>query len=260
MGYIKKIKTDKDTKKVVSVRVPEIVVNAFNSAGVEAKEFGYELKMPDVVEEALLNALSELREETGVDFLKLEKFKYEMSGLQEKLEIDSKNKYDFNRLSNEIKSQVFRIGSLGESVDIDLIIKEKEKEIKRLWSTHMINKKEKKVRTELEELTESNQRLRSQLNALHDDDYYNNGGHDRDMAHNEGWGRSYDKIRHAADNAYKETFDALMNKNEIVIQEQIDGENKATRARQKVFLSEKYPEKTNAEIEDIMDAPFDNEV
>ena len=89
MGYIKKIKIDKDTKKVVSVRVPEIVVNAFNSAGVEAKEFGYELKMPDVIEEALINALNELKDETGVDFLKLEKFKHEMNGLLDKLKIDS---------------------------------------------------------------------------------------------------------------------------------------------------------------------------
>jgi len=257
MSYIKKIKIDKDKKKVVSVRVSEIVVNAFNSAGVEAKEIGYEFKLPDVIEEALLSTLRELRDETGVDFLKLERFKYEMNSLQDKLQIDSRKRFDFNKLSNEIKTQAFNIGNTGESVDIDLIIKEKEKEIKSLWSTHMISKKEEKVRTELEELTENVASLKGQLNALHDDDYYNNGGHDRDMAHNEGWGHSYDKIRHAADNAYKETFDALMKKNKKEIQEQIDSENKATQARQKVFLCEKYPKKTDAEIKDILDAPFD---
>ncbi len=89
MGYIKKIKTDKDKRKVISVRVPEIVVNAFNSAGIEAEELGFEFKMPDVIEEALINTLDELKDETGVDFLKLEKFKYEMNSLQEKLKIDS---------------------------------------------------------------------------------------------------------------------------------------------------------------------------
>ena len=41
MGYIKKIKTDKDKRIVISVRVPEIVVNAFNSAGIEAEELGF---------------------------------------------------------------------------------------------------------------------------------------------------------------------------------------------------------------------------
>ena len=194
MGYIKKIKTDKDKRKVISVRVPEIVVNAFNSAGIEAEELGFEFKMPDVIEEALINTLDELKDETGVDFLKLEKFKYEMNSLQEKLKIDSNKEFNFNKESNEIKSQVqaFKIGNPDETVDIDLIIKEKEQEIKAFWNEHLINKKEKKVETELEQILEENinlQRQNEHLAGLQARIYYKDGGYDDAMAGNEGWGK-----------------------------------------------------------------------
>lgn len=259
MGYIKKIKTDKDKKKVVSVRVPEIVVNAFNSAGVEAKEFGYEFKMPDVIEEALINTLNELRDETGVDFLKLEKFKYEMNSLQEKLGIKSKKRFDFNQLSNEIKSQAFNIGNLGKPVDIDLMIKEQEQQIKLYWSEHMINEKEKKVTTELEKLTENNKILEGQLSDFNNrmiDDYYNSGEHDCHLAHNSGWGDIYDKVQELSDKARQETFDTLMKKNEKMIQERIDMDHKRIQKDQKDSLCKKYPEKTDAEIQKIIDQPF----
>ena len=194
MGYIKKIKTDKDKRKVISVRVPEIVVNAFNSAGIEAEELGFEFKMPDVIEEALINTLDELKDETGVDFLKLEKFKYEMNSLQEKLKIDSNKEFDFNKESNEIKSQAqaFKIGNPDETVDIDLMIKEKEQEIKAYWNEHLINKKEKKVKTELEQILEENENLKKYKESysdLQNKIYFESGAYDRDMASNEGWGK-----------------------------------------------------------------------
>ena len=220
MGYIKKIKTDKDKRKVLSVRVPEIVVNAFNSAGIEAKELGYEFKMPDVIEEALINTLNELRDETGVDFLKLEKFKYEMNNLEEKLGINSGEHFDFNKVSDEIKSQAFKIGNLGETVDIDIMIKEKEQEIKAYWRKHLINKKERKVETELEQiLKEENinlQRQNKHLAGLQDRIYYEGGGYDDDMAGNEGWGEintlSYiigDKSRNSFLDEHDELIEAL---------------------------------------------------
>ena len=208
MGYIKKIKTDKDKRKVVSVRVPEIVVNAFNSAGIEAKELGYEFKMPDVIEEALINTLNELKDETGVDFIKLEKFKYEMNNLQEKLGISSDKQFDFNKESDEIKSQAFKIGNLGETVDIDLMIKEKEQEIKACWSDHLINKKEKKVKTELDQILEENMNLQKQnelLAGLQDRDYYEGGGHDDDMARNDGWGK-INFLSHIVGNESRDSF------------------------------------------------------
>ena len=208
MGYIKKIKTGKDKRKVVSVRVPEIVVNAFNSAGIEAKELGYEFKMPDVIEEALINTLNELKDETGVDFLKLEKFKYEMNNLQEKLGISSDKQFDFNKESDEIKSQAFKIGNLGETVDIDLMIKEKEQEIKAYWSEHLINKKEKKVKTELDQILEENMNLQKQnelLAGLQDRDYYEGGGHDDDMARNDGWGK-INFLSHIVGNESRDSF------------------------------------------------------
>jgi len=221
MGYIKKIKIEKDKKKVVSVRVSEIVVNAFNSASVEAKEIGYEFKLPDVIEEALLNTLMELRDETGVDFLKLEKFKYEMNSLQDKLKIDVKKQLDFNKLSNEIKTQAFSIGNMGESVDIESMIKQKEQEIKNSWDKYVINRKEKKVRSELEKLTESNQRLHDELtNMQHRDheEYQKSIAFESEVAWHEGWGKEFDEAVEGGDKAYKAAFDVVMKKNEKAIQ------------------------------------------
>ena len=224
MGYIKNIKTDKDKRKVISVRVPEIVVNAFNSAGIEAKELGYEFKMPDVIEEALINTLNELKDETGVDFLKLEKFKYEMNNLQEKLGISSDKQFDFNKESDEIKSQAFKIGNLGETVDIDLMIKEKEQEIKAYWHEHLINKKEKKVKTELDQILEENMNLQRQnelLAGLQDRDYYEGGGYDDDMAGNEGWGKINslshivgDESRNSFLDEYDDLIEAIRKRNQ----------------------------------------------
>ena len=251
MGYIKKIKTDKDTKKVVSVRVPEIVVNAFNSAGVEAKEFGYELKMPDVIEEALINALNELKDETGVDFLKLEKFKHEMNGLQDKLKIDSKKQLDFNKLSDEIKVQVFNIGNLGQSIDIDLIIKEKKQVIKDSWNEYMISKKEKKVKSELEVLKNQRDYAWGLVNKFE----IESGMHDATDAGNNGWGHFYSEAATAAEEAQQAAFDRVMKKNEKAIQKIKDANDKRERASWKESLSKKYPEKTDAEIDKIIDTP-----
>ncbi len=260
MGYIKKIKTDKDKKKVVSVRVPEIVVNAFNNAGVEAKEFGYEFKMPDVIEEALINTLNELRNETGVDFLKLEKFKHEMNSLQDKLKIDSKKQFDFNKLSNEIKTQAFSIGNMGESVDIDLMIKEKEQEIKNSWNEYMINRKEKKVRSELDQLRENNQHLQAELSNVryeNYEEYQNSVSFDQEVAHHEGWGNFYDEALKLANKAYQDIFDETMSKNKQAIQSRLNDIEKKELAAQKSYLVKKHPEKSDAEIERIMKkSPF----
>ena len=246
MGYIKKIKIDKDKKKVVSVRVSEIVVNAFNSAGVEAKEIGYEFKLPDVIEEALLSTLRELRDETGVDFLKLEKFKYEMNNLQDKLKIDSKKQFDFNKLSNEIKTHAFSIGNIGEPVDIDLMIKEKEQEIKSFWNKHIISKKKKKVETELGKLEKDNRRLNNQIY----DNYQDSELYARDEAIAEGWGDIYDEGDRIRDD--------YLEKNKDQIQKQI----KKYRSNQGLmffsysFFEKKirkmHPEKTDDEIKKIM--------
>jgi hypothetical protein len=248
MGYIKKIKTDKDAKKVVSVRVPEIVVNAFNNAGVEAKEFGYELKMSNVIEVALINALNELKDETGVDFLKLEKFKHEMNSLQDKLKIDAKKQFDFNKLSNEIKTQAFNIGNMGEPVDIDLMIEEKEREIKNSWNEYIISKKKQKVKNELSQLQQEN-------NNLHDQIYNHYKGGElyaKDLAIAEGWGDLYDE----AIKESKNTFNKYLQDHKL----QINNIKEKTE-RKPAFLSysftqkklkEMHPEKTDKEIQDIM--------
>lgn len=250
MGYIKKIKTDKDAKKVVSVRIPEIVVNAFNNAGVEAKEFGYELKMSNVIEVALINALNELKDETGVDFLKLEKFKHEMNSLQDKLKIDAKKQFDFNKLSNEIKTQAFNIGNMGEPVDIDLMIEEKEREIKNSWNEYIISKKKRKVETELSKLEKDNRRLHTEIH----DNYQESELYARDEAMAYGWGDIYDEAIKARDIA----FDRHILEHKGQIQEQT---KKQELIQNSVFFSysvfekkirKEHPKKTDVEIKSLM--------
>ena len=115
-----------------------------------------------------------------------------MNNLQEKLGISSDKQFDFNKESDEIKSQAFKIGNPDETVDIDLMIKEKEQEIKAYWNEHLINKKEKKVKTELEQIMEENENLKKYKDSYSDLQnriYFESGGYDRDMASNEGWGK-----------------------------------------------------------------------
>ena len=86
MKFLEKTKTHKDDKKVVSARVPAIILNALDSAKVDLYgEYGYTFSIPRIIEKALEDTLSEIKNETGFDFYELEKFKYEMRDLRDRL-------------------------------------------------------------------------------------------------------------------------------------------------------------------------------
>jgi len=72
--YVKKNRTESD-KKVVSARIKTIVLSAFQNASDAAKDMGYEINLADAVEGGLMEAISEFKQISGVDYYDLEKIK-----------------------------------------------------------------------------------------------------------------------------------------------------------------------------------------
>jgi hypothetical protein len=86
MKFLEKTETHRDDKKVVSARVPAIVLNALDSSKCDLYgEYGYTFSIPRIIETALEDTLSEIKNETGFDFYELEKFKHEMRDLRDRL-------------------------------------------------------------------------------------------------------------------------------------------------------------------------------
>jgi len=86
MKFLEKIETHKDDKKVVSARVPKIILDALENAAENLYgEYGYTFTTTRIIEKALEETLDEIKSETGFDFYELEKFKYEMRDLRDRL-------------------------------------------------------------------------------------------------------------------------------------------------------------------------------
>jgi len=91
MKFLKKVETHEDDKKVVSARVPRIVLDALDNAKVDLySEHGYTFSVPRIIEKALKDTLDEIKNETGFDFYELEKFKHEMNDLKNRLNESAK--------------------------------------------------------------------------------------------------------------------------------------------------------------------------
>jgi hypothetical protein len=87
MRFIQEIEIDKSEKKVVSARIPSMILNALDTASPVLKdEFGFKFSIPEIVEKALFDTLEEIKNETGLDFYGLEKFKKDMNQLKIRLE------------------------------------------------------------------------------------------------------------------------------------------------------------------------------
>jgi hypothetical protein len=71
MKYIKKNRKE-DEKKVVSTRIRTHIFDAFQNSTEAAKDYGYNISLADVVETALVSAIKEFTEVSGVDFLSVE--------------------------------------------------------------------------------------------------------------------------------------------------------------------------------------------
>jgi len=86
MKFLEKIETHRDEKKVVSARVPKIILDALENAAENLYgEYGYTFSTPRIIEKALEETLDEIKTETGFDFYELERFKYEMRDLRDRL-------------------------------------------------------------------------------------------------------------------------------------------------------------------------------
>ena len=57
-----------DEKRVVSVRIRKPVFEAFRSASIAAKKFGYIMSLSGVFETAMEDAISEFKEISGIDY------------------------------------------------------------------------------------------------------------------------------------------------------------------------------------------------
>ncbi len=219
MKYLEKNSTYKDKKKNVGARVSEVVLSALNNAESDSNDLGYTFSITRIIEKALQDTLEELSTETGMDYLALEKFKFEMNERQGIRNINAEDRRDFEEVANSIKLEALN----DSSVDMNLLLINAEKKMTDYWDKYVINRKEKKVRSELEKLTESNQRLNDELNNIRHRDweeFQNSKDWECQLAHRDGWGDFYDEALEKANAAYDKIFDEIMKKNNNEIQKQ----------------------------------------
>jgi hypothetical protein len=231
MKYLEKNSSYKDKKKNVGARVSEVVLSALNNAEQDSNDLGYTFSITRIIDKALQDTLVELVEETGIDYLVLEQFKFEMNERQDirNINLEDSNWIDFEKKAYEIKLRALN----DSSVDMNSLIKEEEENTAVYWDKYVIHRKEKKVNTELEEVKTRNKHLKNELDNLHYENHMQNI--ERINAHNMGYGDIYEKALAEADNA----FDQTMKNYEPQIEE-AKGQSL-------------YPGKTKAEIKVIED-------
>jgi hypothetical protein len=253
MKYLEKNSTYKDKKKNVGARVSEVVLSALNNAEQDSNDLGYTFSITRIIDKALQDTLVELVEETGMDYLAIEQFKFEMNERQEirNIKSDDSNWIDFESKAHEIKLMALN----DSSIDMKFLLEEEEKKTTDHWDKYVINRKEKIVKCELENL----QNERDHAWALVNKFEIESGMNDAIDASNSGWGHFYTEAAIAAEEAQQAAFDRVMKKNEKAIQKILDGNDKRDRERQKKYLAKKYPEKNDAEIEKIIDTPMTDE-
>jgi hypothetical protein len=215
MKYLEKNSTYKDKKKNVGARVSEVVLSALNNAESDSNDLGYTFSITRIIEKSLQDTLNELFEKTGMDYLALEQFKFEMNERQNIRNINPDDSIwiDFEKKSHEIKLKALS----DSSVNINLLLKEEERNIANHWDKYVINRKDKKVKSELEQVLEKNSQLQNKVASLEYENYRQNGGHDSDMAGNDGWGDIYTKAVKIGEDA----FEKFLNENQEIIDSRI---------------------------------------
>jgi len=89
LKYIEEVIDHKKAKRVTSVRVSKIYLDALNRAGPELlQEFGYKFSVSKILETALESALAEIKSETGYAFYEIEQFRIDMNGLIKRLGLE----------------------------------------------------------------------------------------------------------------------------------------------------------------------------
>ena len=154
MKYLEKNLTYKDKKKNVGARVSEVVLSALNNAEKDSNDLGYTFSITRIIDQALQDTLVELFEETGMDYLVLEQFKFEMNEQQEirNIKSDDYNFIDFESKANEIKLRALN----DSSIDMELLLKEEKEQTRDHWNGYVANRKWEETWVALE--WEENQR------------------------------------------------------------------------------------------------------
>jgi len=136
MTYITKIDSYTKDKKMISARVPEIYLDALYASETDVAEYGLDSTISKIVTIALKNAIEEIKEKLGVDYLAIEKFKHDMYDLQDRL--NPQNKRDFNTLGEEIKNEAIKQSQEnGAEIDVIPVIEKMKAEIIHDWKNEV---------------------------------------------------------------------------------------------------------------------------
>jgi len=130
--YIEVVVDHKKAKRVTSVRVSKIYLDALNRAEPELlQEFGYKFSVSKILEMALDSALEEIKLETGYAFYEIEQFKIDMEGLIKRLGLDKITTVDVDGVIQNIFSEyselrLRKLNSDSEITDMVSIIEKKK--------------------------------------------------------------------------------------------------------------------------------------
>jgi hypothetical protein len=134
--YIEVVVDHKKAKRVTSVRVSKIYLDALNRAEPELlQEFGYKFSVSKILEMALDSALEEIKLETGYAFYEIEQFKIDMEGLIKRLGLDKITTVDVDGVIQNIFSEyselrLRKVNSDSEITDMVSIIEKKKQSLK----------------------------------------------------------------------------------------------------------------------------------
>lgn len=136
MKYIEAVVDHKKAKRVTSVRVPKIYLDALNRAEPELlQEFGYKFSVSKILEMALDSALEEIKLETGYAFYEIEQFKIDIEGLIKRLGLEKITTVDVDGVIQNIFAEYSELRlrkahSDSEVSDMTHIINAKKKTLK----------------------------------------------------------------------------------------------------------------------------------
>jgi len=134
--YIEAVVDHKKAKRVTSVRVPKIYLDALNRAEPELlQEFGYKFSVSKILEMALDSALEEIKLETGYAFYEIEQFKIDIEGLIKRLGLEKITTVDVDGVIQNIFAEYSELRlrkahSDSEVSDMTHIINAKKKTLK----------------------------------------------------------------------------------------------------------------------------------
>jgi hypothetical protein len=140
MGFIKTVSNvhGKDKKKSVGARVSETVVAALNSAESECEEMGFTFSISRIIEEALDNALLELKEKIGIDYYQLIKWQEEMQQIQDRIYCEHVEPINFDEYVSDLKQELISTADFyPDSYDFNKILADRKDALFNAWNEEL---------------------------------------------------------------------------------------------------------------------------